>query len=119
MRIAAVGIHRNNRQILCDQTFTTESLSQPVLEVALRDVALADAPANLLEALRHKGSRCAVRSRRLQTSLPGRRSLQSPCRSCGPVPPSRRPPGQCRESGCWANRSEEHTSELQSRLHLV
>src|SRR5256884_5080782 len=35
------------------------------------------------------------------------------CESCGPVPPA----SACRPAP--ARRSEEHTSELQSRLHLV
>src|SRR3712207_9414476 len=46
----------------------------------------------------------------------GRRAERAPCRAA--VPGRRRPPGSTRRSGPGA-RSEEHTSELQSRQYLV
>src|SRR2546429_1845399 len=52
------------------------------------------------------------RSRRLPSRVP------SPRASRGGTPP-RRPPGAPRERRPGRRRSEEHTSELQSRLHLV
>src|SRR5687768_18288479 len=44
-----------------------------------------------------------------------RRSASRPAPACSAPPPTRRP----RTSGRARPRSEEHTSELQSRLHLV
>src|SRR2546422_7612608 len=64
------------------------------------------------------------RSLPLRSSACSRRAARHLLQKCaGPRPPSRRcPPGRCslqKTAQNMINRSEEHTSELQSRLHLV
>src|SRR2546422_3418756 len=52
------------------------------------------------------------------TTLFRSRASPRPTRAVAPLGPASNRPG-CQSSSIWTSRSEEHTSELQSRLHLV
>src|SRR3712207_7108152 len=94
-------LRRANAFFFFNDTATTE-----IYTLSLHDalpISRASTPPTPASSRSSAGSRgcCA-------TTSPTRRPSSSP--SCGPG---------CRASSCWRSRSEEHTSELQSRQYLV
>src|SRR5436190_15643770 len=49
VRIAAMGVHRDNGRVVGNQIFAGESFHEPLLDVTLRRASVADTPPNFLK----------------------------------------------------------------------